>query len=57
MADAQIDRTTARISVSTAEQQFVAKGEVITFDGFMKAYMEGKDDEIEAEKGMLLNLN
>jgi DNA topoisomerase-1 len=56
MADAQIDRTTAKISVSTAEQQFVAKGEVITFDGFMKVYMEGKDDEIEAEKGMLPKL-
>ena len=56
MSDAQIDRTTAKISISTADQQFVAKGEVITFDGFMKVYMEGKDDEIEAEKGMLPKL-
>ena len=53
MAEAQLDRTTAQISISTTEEHFVAKGEVITFDGFMKVYMEGKDDEIESEKGML----
>ncbi len=53
MADAQLDRTTAKISVSTADEKFVAKGEVITFDGFMKVYLEGKDDETETEKGML----
>ncbi|MBC8265963.1 MAG: type I DNA topoisomerase [Flavobacteriales bacterium] len=53
MADAQLDRTTAKISVSTADENFVAKGEVITFDGFMKVYLEGKDDESESEKGML----
>ena len=56
MAEAQLDRTTAQISISTAEEYFVAKGEVITFDGFMKVYMEGKDDEIESEKGMLPTL-
>ena len=53
MADAQLDRTTAKISVSTADEKFVAKGEVITFDGFMKVYLEGKDDETETKKGML----
>jgi len=56
MAEAQLDRTTAQISISTAEEHFVAKGEMITFDGFMKVYMEGKDDEIESEKGMLPTL-
>ena len=53
MAEAQIDRTIAKISVSTADENFVAKGEVTTFDGFMKVYLEGKDDETESEKGML----
>ena len=53
MAEAQIDRTIATIGISTDERQFVAKGEVITFDGFMKVYLEGKDDEAESEKGML----
>ncbi len=53
MAEAQIDRTIATIGISTDERQFVAKGEVITFDGFMKVYLEGKDDESESEKGML----
>ena len=53
MADAQLDRTTAKINVSTTDEKFIAKGEVITFDGFMKVYLEGKDDETETEKGML----
>ena len=53
MAEAQIDRTIATIGISTDERQFVAKGEVITFEGFMKVYLEGKDDEAESEKGML----
>ena len=53
MTDAQLDRTTAKINVSTTDEKFIAKGEVITFDGFMKVYLEGKDDETETEKGML----
>ena len=53
MMDAQLDRTTAKINVSTTDEKFIAKGEVITFDGFMKVYLEGKDDETETEKGML----
>ena len=53
MMDAELDRTTAKINVSTSDKKFVAKGEVITFDGFMKVYLEGKDDETETEKGML----
>ena len=53
MMDAELDRTTAKINVSTSDEKFVAKGEVITFDGFMKVYLEGKDDETETEKGML----
>ena len=56
MADAQFDRTTVKISISNTAEQFVAKGEVITFEGFMKVYLEGKDDENEEQKGMLPKL-
>ena len=56
MADAQFNRTTVKINISTTAEQFVAKGEVITFDGFMKVYLEGKDDENEEQKGMLPKL-
>jgi len=56
MADAQFDRTTVRINISTTAEQFVAKGEVITFEGFMKVYLEGKDDDNEEQKGMLPKL-
>jgi len=56
MADAQFDRTTVKINISTTAEQFVAKGEVITFEGFMKVYMEGKDDDNEEQKGMLPKL-
>lgn len=45
MADAQIEKTTADISVSTASHRFVANGEVVTFDGFLKVYRESNDDE------------
>ena len=46
MADAKIDRTIVKINLSNSDQQLVAKGEIITFEGFMKVYLEGKDDEI-----------
>ena len=45
MSDAQIERTTAKINVSKADEKFVAKGEVIKFDGFLKVYLESTDDE------------
>ncbi len=56
MADAQFDRTIVKISISNTTEQFVAKGEVMTFEGFMKVYLEGKDDENEEQKGMLPKL-
>ncbi|WP_314283630.1 type I DNA topoisomerase [Prevotella pallens] len=55
MADAKIDKTTVAISIlnaeghETADLQFVAMGEVITFDGFLKVYRESTDDENEGE--------
>ena len=53
MSDAQLERTIAKIDISTSDEQFTAKGEMIKFDGFMKVYMEGKDDESEEQKDML----
>ena len=45
MADAEIEKTTVNITISTAEEQFVAQGEVIKFDGFIKVYRESIDEE------------
>ena len=45
MSDAKIERTTVKINVSTADKNFIAKGEVIKFDGFLKVYLESTDDE------------
>ncbi|HZH73893.1 MAG TPA: DNA topoisomerase, partial [Mariniphaga sp.] len=45
MADAQLEKTTVTISVSTAPEAFIATGEVIIFDGFLKVYMESSDDD------------
>lgn len=55
MADAQIEKTTATIGISTMPQQLVATGEVVKFEGFLSVYLESTDDEEEGEeqKGML----
>jgi len=55
MADAELERTTIDINVSGIGQLFVAKGEVIKFDGFLKVYMEDTDEENtdEDQKGLL----
>lgn len=45
MSDAELERTTAKIKISTSNEIFTAKGEVITFDGFLKVYIEDTDDE------------
>lgn len=45
MSDAELERTTVKIKLSTSDETFVAKGEVIIFDGFLKVYMESTDDE------------
>jgi DNA topoisomerase-1 len=50
MADAQLERTTATIGISTSEQNFRAKGEVIKFDGFLKVYVESRDDDAEMDE-------
>lgn len=52
MADAKLERTTIKIDISERKEQFKAKGEVIQFDGFLKLYIESKDDEDQNEEEM-----
>ncbi len=54
MADAQIEKTTVNILISGKEEYFVANGEVVIFDGFMKAYHESNDDEQAQEESHVL---
>ena len=54
MADAELEKTSIYINVSGSQHQFVASGEVIVFDGFLKVYMESTDDEVDSEKESLL---
>ena len=49
MADAQIEKTTITIHIDNTQEKFVANGEVITFDGFIKVYRESTDDEDNAD--------
>jgi DNA topoisomerase I len=54
MSDAELEKTTAVITVSGATEKFVAQGEVLKFDGFLKIYLEGTDEEDEEnQEGML----
>jgi DNA topoisomerase-1 len=54
MADAELERTTADITISNSDGKFVANGEVIKFDGFLRVYLEGTDEENgENEEGLL----
>ncbi len=47
MADAELERTTASITISKSDRKLTASGEVVKFEGFLKVYMESKDDEDE----------
>ena len=65
MADAELEKTTANIIIDGRKEYFVAEGEVVKFDGFLKVYMESSDDNTanatdvhtlpQLEKGELLN--
>ena len=58
MAEAQLEKTVATIGISSTNEKFVAQGEVLKFDGFLKVYMEGTDDEnTEEQDGMLPAIN
>lgn len=50
MSDAEFEKTTARINISTNNEELTATGEVLKFDGFLKVYLESTDDE-ENEEG------
>ncbi len=54
MADAELEKTTATISISTNPRNLIASGEVIKFEGFLKVYMESGDDEDEEENSKVL---
>ena len=50
MSDAQFEKTTAKIEISTNKETLTASGEVMKFDGFLKVYLESKDeDEVEED--------
>jgi DNA topoisomerase I len=57
MTDAELEKTTAKISISTNKDELTATGEVLKFDGFLKVYREDRDDEElsedEVQEGML----
>ena len=53
MSDAIFERTQLTIAASTHSENFVAKGEVITFEGFLKVYLEGVDDESDEQHDLL----
>lgn len=54
MSDAQLERTNVKIQANTHGEEFSANGEVVTFDGFLKVYLEGVDEEDAVEQeGML----
>jgi DNA topoisomerase I len=56
MADAELEKTTAKISISTNNEELTATGEVLKFDGFLKVYREDRDDDDasdDAQEGML----
>ncbi|WP_115462093.1 type I DNA topoisomerase [Winogradskyella aurantiaca] len=60
MSEASLERTNVKIAINgdrPVAQNFVANGEVITFDGFLKVYLEGTDTEEEEQSGLLPDLS
>jgi DNA topoisomerase I len=61
MADAELEKTIAKIQISTNKEELTAQGEVLKFDGFLKVYREDRDDEDmdeeDGQEGMLPPLN
>ena len=50
MSDAELEKTTAKINISTNNQELTATGEVLKFDGFLKVYIESSDEEEDNEE-------
>jgi DNA topoisomerase-1 len=53
MSDAQLERTNVKIEANNHNEIFTASGEVLKFEGFLKVYLEGHDDEDTEQEGML----
>ncbi|SHM45348.1 type I DNA topoisomerase [Flavobacterium chilense] len=53
MSDAQLERTNVKIEAHNHDEIFTASGEVLLFEGFLKVYLEGHDDDEEEQEGML----
>ncbi|WP_294964422.1 type I DNA topoisomerase [uncultured Flavobacterium sp.] len=53
MSDAQLERTNVKIEADNHDEIFTASGEVLLFEGFLKVYLEGHDDDEEEQEGML----
>ena len=59
MSDAQLERTNVKIAIASSQavkEQFTANGEMIKFDGFLKVYLEGIDNDEQEQEGMLPKL-
>ena len=54
MADAELEKTTAKVGISTTSELYIAQGEVLKFDGFLKVYMESTDEETDEENSSML---
>ena len=54
MADAELEKTTVKISMSNSHENFIAQGEIMKFDGFLKVYLESSDDEKEEDENRVL---
>ncbi len=53
MSDAELERTNVKIEANNHNEIFITSGEVIKFEGFLKVYLEGNDDDDEEQEGML----
>lgn len=53
MSDAELERTNVKIEANKHKEHFTANGEVLKFEGFLKVYLEGTDEEDEEQEGML----
>jgi DNA topoisomerase I len=56
MSDAELERTNVKIEANNYSEIFTATGEVIKFEGFLKVYLEGNDDDDDEQEGMLPTL-
>ena len=54
MSEAQLEKTTATIGISTINEKLIAKGEVVKFDGFLKVYMESINEDDDGENTKML---